>query len=69
MTKSPSAVVPKVLELGPCKQCGNQVVVAMQKGVPLGLYAHEEFCSAVCAREYHGAPPAPSRHQGATKKW
>jgi hypothetical protein len=59
------ATVPKTLELGPCKQCGKQVVVAIQKGVPLSLYQVEEFCSSVCAKTFHGveltSPSEPRR--------
>jgi hypothetical protein len=49
-----SPTVPKQIELGKCKVCGEQVVLAMQKGVPYRMYADEEFCSAVCCREFHG---------------
>lgn len=62
-----SQVKPDTLELGMCKNgCGKQVVVAMQKGVPLSHYKDEEFCSAVCAKEFHGVPtgstPSPKQH-------
>lgn len=51
-----TATKPEQLELGDCKQCGNPVVVAIQKGVPRSAYESEEFCSAACAKEFHGVP-------------
>lgn len=45
---------PRMLALGDCKECGEQVVVAKQKGVPDEAYADEEFCSSVCCRRYYG---------------
>lgn len=45
---------PEPLELGACEQCGEPIVIHMQKGVPRKLYEDEKFCSAVCCRAYHG---------------
>lgn len=49
-------VQPRRLELGKCKQCGKQVVVSMQPGVPKAAYQDEEFCSGDCCRDFHGVP-------------
>ena len=59
--------VPRRLTLGKCKQCGEQVVVSMQKGVPIAAYENEEFCSAACCKDFHGVEhytPGPAPPKG-----
>jgi hypothetical protein len=59
---------PKVLTLGKCKQCGEPVVVAMQRGVPRHYYEKEEFCSANCCRDFHGVERTTNPNPGAPRK-
>jgi hypothetical protein len=47
-------VVPKVLDGGVCRVCGKPRVINMQRGVPVGAYLSDEFCSSKCAKEFYG---------------
>lgn len=67
--KTPRPVTPRELQLKPCKQCGQQVTVAMQRGVPFEAYAREQFCSTVCCKQFHGVVQASDAKPGRGKKY
>jgi hypothetical protein len=45
---------PPVRKDGRCVQCPRPVKISRRKDVPREFYLREPFCSAKCARDWHG---------------
>ena len=50
---------PKVRKDGLCFICRGERPFNPQKGVPLGEYLKDPFCSSLCSRTYWGTPIVP----------
>ena len=47
-------LTPKVRRDGRCVVCRKPRPFSPQRGVPLGAYLGDPFCSSVCAKKFYG---------------
>jgi hypothetical protein len=62
--------VPRAREDGRCVECGKRKKMPNppQRGVDVGIYLAEPFCSSQCARAYYGTQLRSSA-PGAQGRW